>query len=104
VHWFNRWERLGIVGLQDSLRSGRPKKLTPEEQRPVQHLFKVHARAPKRIAGEIFKQAGKQVSVDTIRRLGKKTRLLWKRIRQSLKDKLEMRLKTSSPASESNTI
>lgn len=76
-----------MVGLQDGLRSGRPEKLTPEEQRRVQQLFKVHARAPKRIAGEIFKQTGKQVSVDTIRRLGKKTWLLWKRIRRSLKDR-----------------
>lgn len=37
VRWFNRWERLGMVGLQDGLRSGRPEKLTPEEQRRVQH-------------------------------------------------------------------
>lgn len=72
VRWFNRWEQWGIVGLQDQVRSGRPEKLTPQEQGWVQQLFKVHARAPKRIAGEIFKQTGKQVSVDTIRRLGKK--------------------------------
>jgi len=72
VRWFNRWERLGIVGLQDRVRCGRPEKLTPEEQRQVQHLFKVHARAPKRIAGEIFKGTGKQVSPDTIKRIGKK--------------------------------
>jgi transposase len=72
VRWFNRWERLGLVGLQDSRRSGRPEKLTSEEQRRVQHLFKVHARAPKRIAGEIFKETGKPISVDTVRRMGKK--------------------------------
>lgn len=72
VRWFNRWEQLGIVGLQDNVRSGRPEKLTPQEQGRVQQLFKVHARAPKRIAGEILKETGKQVSPDTIRRMGKK--------------------------------
>ena len=72
VRWFNRWEQWGIIGLQDQVRRGRPEKLTPEEQRRVQQLFKIHARAPKRIAGEIFKETGKQVSVGTIRRLGKK--------------------------------
>jgi transposase len=30
VCWFNRWERLGIVGLQGKVRSGRPEKLTPQ--------------------------------------------------------------------------
>lgn len=72
VRWFNRWEQWGMVGLQDQVRSGRPEKLTPQEQGRVQQLFKVHARAPKRIAGEIFKETGKEVSVDTLRRLGKK--------------------------------
>lgn len=73
VRWFNRWEQWGIIGLQDQVRRGRPEKLTPQKQGRVQQLFKIHARAPKRIAGEIFKETGKQVSVDTIRRLGKKT-------------------------------
>jgi transposase len=59
VRWFNRWERLGIVGLQDRVRSGRPEKLTPQERGRVQQLLQVHARAPKRIAGEMFKATGK---------------------------------------------
>lgn len=46
--WFNRWEHLGIVGLQDKVRSsGRSEKLTPKEQARVRELFKVHPRAPK---------------------------------------------------------
>lgn len=72
VRWFNRWAQWGMIGLQDRVRSGRAEKLTPQEQGRVQQLFKRHARAPKRIAGEMFKETGKQVSVDTIRRLGKK--------------------------------
>jgi transposase len=32
VRWFNRWEGLGLVGLQESVRCGRPEKLAPEEQ------------------------------------------------------------------------
>jgi transposase len=29
VRWFNRWEGLGLVGLQESVRCGRPEKLAP---------------------------------------------------------------------------
>lgn len=89
AHWFDRWERLGIVGLQERVRSGRPEKLTPEEQERVRQLFKTHARAPKQIVAEIVKETGKSLSVDTIRRMGKKYHLRWKRIRRPLKHKRE---------------
>lgn len=85
--WFSRWERLGVVGLHDRVRSGRPEKLTPKEQARVRELFKIYPRAPKQIAATIFEETGKTVSVDTLKRIGKKARLCWKRIRRSLKDK-----------------
>jgi transposase len=83
--WFDQWEQLGIVGVQDDPRPGRPPKLGPEEQERVRQLFKVQARSAKTIVGEILKQTGKQVSPDTIKRIGRKAKLLWTRIRTSLK-------------------
>jgi transposase len=52
--WFDHWERLGIVGLQDCPRPGRPQKLRAEEQVRVRQLFEVHARSLKTIVGEVL--------------------------------------------------
>ena len=52
--WFGHWERLGIVGLQDGPRPGRPQKLRAEEQVRVRQLFEVHARSLKTIVGEVL--------------------------------------------------
>jgi transposase len=85
--WFDHWEQLGIVGLQDDPRPGRPQKLGPEEQVRVRKLFEVHARSLKTIVGEVLKETGKPVSTDTIKRIGRKGKLLWKRVRTSLRAK-----------------
>ena len=85
--WFDPWERLGIVGLQDDPRPGRPQKLGAEGQVRVRHLFEAHARSLKTLVGEILKETGKQVSTDTIKRIGRKGKRLWKRARISLRAK-----------------
>jgi hypothetical protein len=76
ISWFDHWERLGIVGLQDDPRPGRPQKLGPEERVRVRKLFEVHARSLKTIVGEVLKETGKPVSTDTIKRIGRKGKLL----------------------------
>jgi transposase len=85
--WLDHWEQLGIVGLQDDPRPGRPRKLGAEEQVRVRQLFEVHARSLKTIVGEVLKETGKQVSIDTIKRIGRKAKRLWKRVRTSLRAK-----------------
>lgn len=82
--WFTRWEQLGLVGLQDAPRSGKPPKLTETEQHRVLELLQVHARSVRAVAGAIGQETGKGVSPDTIRRIGKRAKRLWKRIRLSL--------------------
>jgi transposase len=85
--WLSRWERLGLVGLQDAPRSGTPPKLSEAEQHRVVELLQVHARSAKAVAGAIEQETGKAVSPDTIKRIGKKARRLWKRIRTALRSK-----------------
>jgi Homeodomain-like domain len=34
--WIDRWQNAGVVGLDDQPRSGRPPRLTPEEQHQVE--------------------------------------------------------------------
>jgi transposase len=85
--WFTRWDRLGLVGLQDAPRSGTPPKLSGAEQQRVLELLEVHARSTKAVVRAIGQETGKWVSPDTIKRIGKKARRIWKRIRTSLSSK-----------------
>jgi transposase len=85
--WLTRWEELGIVGLLDEARDGRPSKLTEDEKEWVKELIEANPRAIKTVIAELEKKTGKKVSKETIKRIAKKTRLIWKRVRHSLKKK-----------------
>lgn len=85
--WITRWEELGIIGLLDEAREGRPSKLTEDEKKVVKELIEASPRSIKTVISELEKKTGKRVSKDTIKRIGKKTKLIWKRVRHSLKRK-----------------
>src|SRR6266571_3784711 len=63
--WIKKWERHGAQSLHDHPRSGRPPKLTPDEQELAKNYIKEDPRSLKHLA--------------------KKARLRWKRVRKSLK-------------------
>jgi transposase len=86
-HWRQRWDDLGLVGLFEGHRSGRAPKLPEHEQRQLREL----AKATGGTAGTIrrrWEQLGHpHVSIDTIKRYLKKSRLRYKRCRLGLKGK-----------------
>lgn len=85
--WLSQWEHQGIVGLFEEARSGRPSKLTEEEQLLAKALLEEHPRSPKYVVELVKQKTGKGVSVDTIKRLARYAQLVWKRVRKSLKAK-----------------
>ena len=85
--WLAAWENLGLMGLYDDPRSGRPSKLTPEEIAQAQALLQEDPRSIKRVAAHLQRLFDKVVSLDTLKRLARKWQLVWKRIRKSLKSK-----------------
>jgi transposase len=85
--WLTAWEQRGMEGLYDQPRSGRPAKLTPEEQELALGYLKEDPRGFKRVAARLLTETGKRVSLSVLKRLAKKARLRWKRVRKSLKDK-----------------
>lgn len=87
--WLSDWETYGLIGLYDDPRSGRPPKLTASEEGGLNHLLQEEPRSMKRLALRVEQVFHKIVSVDTLKRWAKKTGLVWKRIRKSLKDKRE---------------
>ena len=83
--WLHKWEQHGAASLHDQPRSGRPCKLTVAEQALAQHYLKDEPRTLKAAVDRIAHKSEKHISMSTLKRLAKKARLRWKRVRKSLK-------------------
>jgi transposase len=83
--WITKWEHHGAQSLHDKPRSGRPSKLTPDEQELAQQYIKAEPRALKGVVERVATQTEKRISIASLKRLAKKARLRWKRVRKSLK-------------------
>jgi len=83
--WIKKWEHHGAQSLHDQPRSGRPTKLTPDEQALAQQYIKEEPRSLKAVVERFAHKTEKRLSISTLKRLAKKARLRWKRVRKSLK-------------------
>ena len=83
--WIKKWEHHGAQGLHDKPRSGRPSKLTPEEQEIALQYIKEEPHALKGVVERIADKTERRLSMSTLKRLAKKAGLRWKRVRKSLK-------------------
>jgi transposase len=81
--WIERWHSAGLVGLYDHPRSGRPPRLTAEEQHKVDQYLQEHPKDLKQVAHLLEQETTKRVSPKTIKRLIKKHRYVWKRLRKT---------------------
>ena len=79
------WEKLGLAGLIDEHRPGRPKTLTKEQENRVLEKVTEHPRSIKRVLSEIYEELKIELSLTTIKRRCKSSGMSWKRIRKSLK-------------------
>src|SRR5215470_3222010 len=83
--WIKHWEQHGAQRLHDKPRSGRPSTLRPEERDIVLHYLKEEPHALKRVGKRFADKTDKRLSLSSLKRLAKKARLRWKRVRKSLK-------------------
>jgi transposase len=83
--WIKKWEQHGVASLYDKPRSGRPPKLTPEEQDLARQYIKEEPRCLKQVVEHLHQKTAKRLSISSLKRLAKKARLRWKRVRKSLK-------------------
>jgi len=81
--WIKKWEQQGAQSLHDQPRSGRPSTLTPDEQALAQHYIKEEPRSLKGVVERLAHKTEKRLSISTLKRLAKKARLRWKRVRKS---------------------
>ena len=80
--WIDRWEQNGLMGLSDKPRSGRRRTFTDEEEKKVLAHLKENPKQIKTVVHIIEEQTGKQTSTDTIKRIAKRARNTWKRIKK----------------------
>src|SRR6266511_707868 len=83
--WIKQWEQHGVASLYDKPRSGRPRKLTPEEQDLARQYIQEEPRCLKQVIERLHQKTAKRLSISSLKRLAKKARLRWKRVRKSLK-------------------
>jgi transposase len=83
--WIKKWEQHGAQSLHDQPRSGRPPKLTPDEQELAKRYIKEDPRSLKQVVERLANKTEKRLSISSLKRLAKRARLRWKRVRKSLK-------------------
>jgi len=83
--WIKKWEKVEIESLYDKPRSGRPSKLTPEERDLARQYIIEEPRCLKQVVERLHQKTAKRLSLSSLKRLAKKVRLRWKRVRKSLK-------------------
>ena len=84
---FDRWEKVGLVGLLDRPKSGRPAKMGRQEQEKAAEIVSQRPHQPAQAQAHFEAQTGVKVHAETFRRSLKKSGLVWKRMRRSLKKK-----------------
>jgi len=80
--WIDQWQTRGLVGLYDQPGAGRRPTLSLDEQQKVQQYLQDSPKDFKHVVHQLEQETGKRVSTKTIKRLIKKNRYVWKRIRK----------------------
>ncbi len=85
--WIDRFKDEKFGDMKDEPRPGRPRILTADEETGVCKQLAKDSRSLKKLIPWVKKTYGKEISIDTLKRVAKKKRLVWKRMRKSLKSK-----------------
>jgi transposase len=89
--WINSWEESGVEGLFEKPRSGAPSKLTESEIEIVKDIVINNSQSPKIILAKISERIDKTISMSTLKRIIKTSKMRWKRLRKSLKSKRDQK-------------
>ena len=85
--WFQAWESKGSDGLFDKPRGGAPSLLNESDVKLVEKLLNKYPQSPKTMLAKFIEKTRKTISLSTLRRVIKKKKFSWKRVRKSLKHK-----------------
>lgn len=82
--WIKPWEQHGAQSWHDQPRSGRPRTLRPEERDLALQYLPAEPHALKRVGPRFADKTDKRLSLSSLKRLAKKARLRWTRVRKAL--------------------
>lgn len=85
--WLENWEKKGVCGLFDKPGRGRRRKISSDKEAEVIALVKASPRSLTKVLLEIQNRWGIKLSRSTLKTLCKKSGLIWKRVRKSLRGK-----------------
>ena len=85
--WFFKWDTQGIVGLVDRPGRGRPCTLSEEQKTIALQHIKESPRSLNKVIADLEKEFDLSLSLDILKSLCKAARLVWKRVRRSLRSK-----------------
>jgi transposase len=75
-HWFDHWEKAGLSGLYDAPRSGRPPIYTAIDGAHLKAFLDDFPQQLRQAQAQLIEQTGKSSSLDTVKRLLKKTPII----------------------------
>jgi transposase len=61
--WISNWETWGVQGLYDQPRSGRPRKLNPQEQELAKQYLKEEPHSLKNVVDRLAKKTQKRINL-----------------------------------------
>jgi hypothetical protein len=85
VAWLLGFIDLRELLLHDQPRSGRPSTLNATEKELAKHYITEEPRSLKKVVERLAQKTAKRLSISSLKRLAKRARLRWKRVRKSLK-------------------
>ena len=80
------WENIGLLGLIDEYRSGRPKMLTEAQENIVIEAVIESPRSLKKVLSDLSKNFEIDLTLSTLKRMCKAAGMSWKRVRKSLRN------------------
>ena len=83
-NWFNNWEKLGLVGLYNRAGQGRKKQFNVEQEKTIKEWVKQSPKNLSKVQGQIQEKWGITTSKYTIKRIIKKLKMTWKRMKRGL--------------------
>jgi transposase len=83
--WIKKWQQHGAQSVHDKPRSGRPTTLSPAEQAIALQYIQEQPQSLQGVVKRLADTTDKRLSLSSLKRLAKKARLRWKRVRKSLK-------------------
>lgn len=97
-NWFNRWEKQGLIGLYNQKGRGRKAIFNQEQQEQIKQWVEAEPKRLKKVIVKMNEQWGIKVHKETVKRIIKKFKMRWKRLKRGLaKPPAEWELEVKMP-------